>query len=328
MTVVGVRAFLSCLTPRQLVYISGSTEKTYLEWLATSAQPRGLLSKPESVVLSDNISKIHWIRSGQPASKVILFFHGGGYSAPLTAGHLNWCGSLITRLGADGIPLAAAVLEYGLAPEHKYPRQLQQAAAALQQVIELGFNPSSIFLGGDSAGAHLALGLLGHAMHKHPSIEKLKLESPLAGVFLISPWLTDDTLTRSYKENFRVDMLPFDAARKAERYLVPPSLRQAEVEAGHGWAMAMDACDDWWLSLPEVVGSVYITAGDEEMFRDHIVLFSRKLKDLHPSLPIQLEVESLQAHDHMLTYELMGYEENPALDRLTSWFSSVLHISR
>jgi acetyl esterase/lipase len=52
-------------------------------------------------------------------------------------------------------------------------------------------NRLQIFVGGDSAGGNLALGLMSHILHPHPNFqEKLRvnLPSPLAGAILTSPW--------------------------------------------------------------------------------------------------------------------------------------------
>jgi acetyl esterase/lipase len=92
---------------------------------------------------------------------------------------------------------AAAVLEYSLAPDRRYPRQIQQPRAAIKHLVQLDFEPNDIFYGGDSTDAHLALGLLSHAVQKSSSIEDLRFDNPLAGVFFISPWLSDDASTCS-----------------------------------------------------------------------------------------------------------------------------------
>lgn len=319
-----IRTLMICLTPQQLLYLNKPTGQAYQAWIEKEAKIRKLSPVLDTVVLADGVTKLHWVKKDR-ASNVVLFFHGGGYSIPLSPGHLNWCSSIIQACESIEKTTAIAVLEYDLAPEHKYPRQLQQAIFAMDYLLQLGYQPGNVFLGGDSAGGHLALSLLSHMMHSHPSLQCLKLASPLAGVFLISPWLTDDASTLSYKQNACVDMLPLNAASTAADYLIPSYVLRAELENSQGWAMPLYANDTWWQTLADVVSNIYITAGEFEMFRDHIVKFAEILRMQAPSCLITLEVGASEAHDHMLTWEIIRYDHNPALSRLTEWFTSVLH---
>lgn len=66
-----------------------------------------------------------------------------------------------------------------------------------------------IFIGGDSAGANMALGLLSHILHPHPDFEdelQVKLSGPLAGAILTSPWVKfptdDESATRNAGSDF------------------------------------------------------------------------------------------------------------------------------
>lgn len=107
--------------------------------------------------------------------------------------HLTVHSSIIDASGSTMKTVAAALLEYDLTTEQKYPRQLQQASLALQHLLQIGYQPGDIFIGGDSAGGHLSVSLLSHLMHKHPAVPSVDLSGPLAGAFLISPWVTGDS---------------------------------------------------------------------------------------------------------------------------------------
>jgi acetyl esterase/lipase len=87
----------------------------------------------------------------------LVFLHGGGY----VLGNLDTHDRIMRILAARS---GAAVLgvDYRLAPEHKFPTQLDEIAATLDWLMSngksAGVDATRLALGGDSAGAHLALG--------------------------------------------------------------------------------------------------------------------------------------------------------------------------
>ncbi|KAF5241848.1 hypothetical protein FANTH_8964 [Fusarium anthophilum] len=104
-------------------------------------------------VLEDGKSSLLWIGDRKQAKKVVLFFHGGGFAAPMTTGHLDWCWRAYVLSGIEkGVEAAVAVLEYTLIPEARYPVQLRQAASGLAHLLHKGISPQDIIIGGDSAG--------------------------------------------------------------------------------------------------------------------------------------------------------------------------------
>lgn len=113
---------------------------------------------------------------GDPA-RVLLFFHGGAY----TAGSLNTHRSMAARLAA-GAGTRAVVVDYRLAPEHPYPAAVQDAQAAWGALVEdEGVPADRIVVAGDSAGGGLAAAL-GLALRD--------AGGPLpAALGLICPWL-------------------------------------------------------------------------------------------------------------------------------------------
>jgi epsilon-lactone hydrolase len=84
----------------------------------------------------------------------VLYLHGGGYSFYPRA-YANSI-ALIT-LAANSRTFA---LDYRLAPEHRFPAQLEDALNAYHWLLETGADPESLIVSGDSAGANLALALL------------------------------------------------------------------------------------------------------------------------------------------------------------------------
>lgn len=96
-----------------------------------------------------------WALSKRAESPVtVLYLHGGGYSFyPRAYAHYV---ALIT-LAADARTFA---LDYRLAPEHRFPAQLEDALNAYRWLLETGTDPDDLVVIGDSAGGNLALALL------------------------------------------------------------------------------------------------------------------------------------------------------------------------
>ena len=93
-----------------------------------------------------------WHRPQHDSGQVWLYLHGGGYLLGSPATHRALCGALARQCG-----MSICAIEYRLAPEHRYPAQLIDVLAAYQALLDKGYRPEQIILGGDSAGGHLTL---------------------------------------------------------------------------------------------------------------------------------------------------------------------------
>jgi acetyl esterase len=87
---------------------------------------------------------------------LIVWLHGGGFVFGGVETHDRQC-----RLLAATAGVAVLSLDYRLAPEHPWPAALDDAVAALEWVAArpvdgLGFQPTAVGVGGDSAGGTLA----------------------------------------------------------------------------------------------------------------------------------------------------------------------------
>jgi monoterpene epsilon-lactone hydrolase len=123
------------------------------------------------------------IAPGSDASRVLLFFHGGGYCSGSILSHRR----LVTEAGRAAKARTLAI-EYRLAPEHPFPAALDDAFSAWNFLRKNGVAAAHIVVGGDSAGGGLTVAL----------INRLRdAGEPLPGcAWLISPW-TDLTLSGS-----------------------------------------------------------------------------------------------------------------------------------
>ena len=92
----------------------------------------------------------------------MVFLHGGGWVIGNLESHDRLCRTLANRAR-----ICVVAVDYRLAPEHRFPAALDDAALALQWVsdntAQLGLAPGRIAVGGDSAGGNLAavLALMG-----------------------------------------------------------------------------------------------------------------------------------------------------------------------
>lgn len=91
---------------------------------------------------------------GEPARHMLLYLHGGGW---VTGGIGNYTGVCADLAKATGC--AVALVDYRLAPEHKFPAAPEDCYAIAREFFlrgALGVPPENITLIGDSAGGNLA----------------------------------------------------------------------------------------------------------------------------------------------------------------------------
>ena len=144
-----------------------------------------------------------WV-TGQGANpaRVVFYLHGGGYFA----GSPELYGGLMSRLSRDADAMIVGV-RYRLSPTAPFPAAFDDALAAYLDLIDRGYRPENIVMGGDSAGGGLTLALLA---------ELCRRDLRPAGVFALSPW-TDLTLSGpSVAANAAKDpLLPADRMHEA-----------------------------------------------------------------------------------------------------------------
>lgn len=114
---------------------------------------------------------------------------GGGFSLPANPGYFNFFARVIEDTQKAGKSLSVFALTYTLAPGATYPTQLRQAVECLRHVLDTTDHaPSSVYIGGDSAGGNLVGGVLSHIAHPHPQIDPVPIPENLAGAVMIAPW--------------------------------------------------------------------------------------------------------------------------------------------
>ncbi len=88
----------------------------------------------------------------------MVYCHGGGWVLGDLDSHDGVCRHLANRAG-----ICVISVDYRLAPEHRFPAALDDAAAVLRwaeaEAADLRIDPARLALGGDSAGGNLAASL-------------------------------------------------------------------------------------------------------------------------------------------------------------------------
>lgn len=179
----------------------------------------------------------------------IVYLHGGGYVGTSPNMYAFFTARLAAVTECD-----VFVADYRLAPEFPFPAGLDDATAVLSSLLEDGHEPGSLFLAGDSGGGGLACSAVYHRRAAHlPRLGGLVLFSPEIDLRLDQPSVTD---------NADRDILPWNI----------PTAPYLHGEAAASAAIsALDADVSTW-------PPVFVTWGEDEMFRDAIREFAEHLE--------------------------------------------------
>ncbi|HEY4124921.1 MAG TPA: alpha/beta hydrolase [Rhizomicrobium sp.] len=151
----------------------------------------------------------------------LVYFHGGGWVIGSIETHDGLC-----RMIANGSGCRVISIEYGLAPENKFPGPVEDAMTAVEWIeknaAQLGVDANRLAVGGDSAGGNLAAVIA--------QIAKAKGGPKIAFQMLLFPvtQIGDETTSlREYAEGYFLERktldwfyahyLPADADKKSPR---------------------------------------------------------------------------------------------------------------
>ena len=118
-----------------------------------------------------------WLRPGAAGSTTatMLYLHGGGYAIGGLDSHTPMATHIARASGCDVL-----LLDYRLAPEHRFPAAVDDAVAAYRWLLDGGVDPSATVIAGDSAGGGLTIATLLRLRDEGTQL-------PAAAV-AISPW--------------------------------------------------------------------------------------------------------------------------------------------
>lgn len=237
-------------------------------------------------------------RGNNLPERVLLYVHGGAHFFSSLETHRYQIQRWARKLGAR-----AFAPSYRLAPQYPFPCSLQDTLACYLVLLDSGFKPSQILVGGDSSGAGLTLSLL-------CLLRDLSLPLP-AGAILISPWvdlahsfpsISNDTPEKDYIPNVGFHYRPSVA-------WPPPSLQDPSpvtligetepvVLSEQMQLYTTNALLNHPLVSPVNQGSLgglcplYINCGDAELLRDEIIHVAHKAADSAKYPPAQSTLEA------------------------------------
>lgn len=179
------------LTIKKLMSTGGSVEETrrFIEAKGPPRVPPGVEITP----VKAQAFRGEWIRTPESSdARTLLYLPGGGFMLPASAQVPLLVANINREAGSR-----AMLVHYRLAPEHPFPAGLEDCLAAYRHLLDLGTDPKSIVIAGDSAGGGLTLSTL------------LALRDdgdPLpAGAVLISPFTDFSMGGNSRFDNARFD---------------------------------------------------------------------------------------------------------------------------
>ena len=155
---------------------------------------------------------------GSDSSRVLMFFHGGGYCSGSIQSHRRW----VTE-GGRAAKMRTLAVAYRLAPEHPFPAAYDDALTAWRFLRNQGIDAAKIAIGGDSAGAGLTLGLIGRLRDANEQLPACAwLISPwsdltMSGSSLVSKAAADPLIHKEYLNELANAYLPADMDRKDPR---------------------------------------------------------------------------------------------------------------
>jgi len=186
---------------------------------------------------------------------LLVFFHGGGFMYGDLESHDPICRFLAERSG-----VRVLAIDYRLAPEQPFPAAYDDALSAYRWVVEhadeLGVDPARLAVGGDSAGANLAIGV---------AVEAARTGLPLAFQLLVYPVtdaVRDTESARLFAEGFYLTKAFMDLAGTS--YVAGADPRDPRVSPVYG-------------ELPRGLASAYVATAGFDPLRDEGEAFARRL---------------------------------------------------
>jgi acetyl esterase/lipase len=209
---------------------------------------------------------------------------------PANRGYFIFFDKFLKEMEAAGKDVAVFVVAYTLIPTETYPTQLRQSVSGLRYILQqTNRKADNVFLGGDSAGGNLVLGVLSHLAHPHPEIEPLKLAAgeEIGAATLISPWTSMETTFPPQETEPLGDLIHPNCAKFwATGYLAG--------RPRDNYTDARLAPVEWWNNVP--VKRVLVTAGSYELLYPFIQYFSEKFSEGLGKDKVEYFVGAKEAH--------------------------------
>lgn len=231
-----------------------------------------------------------FVRSGVPGiecrsvdvaedAPIVLYFHGGGFRIASALAYRSYGSHLASVLGARVL-----LVDYRLAPEHKFPKAVDDCFAVWESLLAEGVDTGRIVIAGDSAGGGLAASVTMHAL----------ADGVLpAGVICCSPWVDLTITAETYDTNAESDKL---FSRTSAEEAAPAYLGGADPMN----PIASPLFGDWDGAPP-----LLILVGDAEVLLDD----SRKLAEVAKAAGVDVTLSVYPEMPHIWTMSYPAFPE-------------------
>ena len=231
-----------------------------------------------------------FVRSGVPGiecrpvdvaddAPIVLYFHGGGFRIASALAYRSYGSHLAAVLGARVL-----LVEYRRAPEHKFPKAVDDCFAVWESLLAEGIDTGRIVIAGDSAGGGLAASVTMHTL----------ADGVLpAGVICCSPWVDLTITADTYDTNAESDKL---FSRTSAEEAAPAYLGGAHPTN----PIASPLFGDWDGAPP-----LLILVGDAEVLLDD----SRKLADVAKAAGVDVTLSIYPEMPHIWTMSYPAFPE-------------------
>ena len=210
---------------------------------------------------------------------ILLYFHGGGFRIASALAYRSYGSHLAAVLGARVL-----LVEYRLAPEHKFPKAVDDCFAVWESLLAEGIDTGRIVIAGDSAGGGLAASVTMHAL----------ADGVLpAGVICCSPWVDLTITADTYDTNAESDKL---FSRTSAEEAAPAYLGGADPMN----PIASPLFGDWDGAPP-----MLILVGDAEVLLDD----SRKLAEVAKAAGVDVTLSIYPEMPHIWTMSYPAFPE-------------------
>ena len=210
---------------------------------------------------------------------IVLYFHGGGFRIASALAYRSYGSHLAAVLGARVL-----LVEYRLAPEHKFPKAVDDCFTVWESLLAEGIDTGRIVIAGDSAGGGLAASVTMHAL----------ADGVLpAGVICCSPWVDLTITADTYDTNAESDKL---FSRTSAEEAAPAYLGGADPMN----PIASPLFGDWDGAPP-----LLILVGDAEVLLDD----SRKLAEVAKAAGVDVTLSIYPEMPHIWTMSYPAFPE-------------------
>jgi acetyl esterase/lipase len=198
--------------------LSVATQRRSMGGFTGARPPPGLRYEP---VDAGGVRAEWFVPEGADPTRAIYYLHGGGYCLGSIDTHRDALGRLARMAG-----LRILVPDYRLAPEHKFPAQLEDAVAAYKFLLSSGVDASRVVVAGESAGAGLSLSLL-------VALRDGDAGALPAAAVCLSPWVDLEVRGATMEPNAKWDYVTTQTLRVYSSWYAPGLARDPRVAALH-----------------------------------------------------------------------------------------------